>query len=212
MWFSVKQHRPWSFLVQQGVTGFWGVILVFSTSRVVPSVEKTWNVTGRNPVIPGLSSFLGVPEISLKSALKQLGVIPVNNTSDADDPKGENGGDHTEQGGIWKIESLLWSEFFSYFYFSSVIHFFLIGTEIFIKFWFLHIGNFLTTTEDEVSHEGIIDVVLDNWCLLLLTQLTEVRKLFVWSEHITLVSHSACTRKKSFSQFLLNTFNAKKES
>ena len=39
---------------------------------------------------------------------------------------------------------------------------FLIGTEIFIKFWFLHIGNFLTTTEDEVSHEGIIDVVLDN--------------------------------------------------
>ena len=39
--------------------------------------------------------------------------------------------------------------------------FFLIANEIFIKFWFLHISNFLTTTENEVRHEGIIDVVLD---------------------------------------------------
>ena len=40
--------------------------------------------------------------------------------------------------------------------------FFLIAIEIFIKFWFLHITNFLTTTEDKVRHEGISDVVLDN--------------------------------------------------
>ena len=57
-------------------------------------------MTGRKPVIPGLSRFLGVPEISLKSARKQLGAIQVNNTSDYNDPEGENGGDHTEQGGI----------------------------------------------------------------------------------------------------------------
>ena len=57
-------------------------------------------MTARNPVIPGLSRFLGVPEISLKSARKQLGAIQVNNTSDYNDPEGENGGDHTEQGGI----------------------------------------------------------------------------------------------------------------
>ena len=57
-------------------------------------------MTEGNHVIPGLPSFLGVPEISLKSALKQLGAIPVNNTSDDNDPEGENGCDHTEQGGI----------------------------------------------------------------------------------------------------------------
>ena len=52
-------------------------------------------MTGRNPVlIPGLSSFLRVPEISLKSALKQLGAIPVNNTNDDSEPERENGGDH----------------------------------------------------------------------------------------------------------------------
>ena len=52
-------------------------------------------MTGRNLVlIPGLPSFLGVPQKSLKSALTQLGAIKVNNTSEESEPKRENGGDH----------------------------------------------------------------------------------------------------------------------
>lgn len=42
-------------------------------------------VTDRKPLlIPGLATILGVPEISLKSALKQLGAIPEETSDDSD--------------------------------------------------------------------------------------------------------------------------------
>ena len=42
-------------------------------------------VKSRKPLlIPRLAAFLGVPDISLKSALKQLGAIPVETSDDSD--------------------------------------------------------------------------------------------------------------------------------
>lgn len=42
-------------------------------------------VTEQKPlIIPGLAQFLDVPDISLKSALKQAGAIPTDDTSDSD--------------------------------------------------------------------------------------------------------------------------------